>query len=369
MAETSIILVIDDEEAMRDSCSLILSKDGYTAETAENGQIGLEKAREMKPALALIDLKMPGLSGFEVLERIKDIDPGIIPIVITGYATVESAVEAMKKGAYDFLPKPFTPDELRIIIRRALERRKLALEAETLRREKKLMEENFITMVSHQLRSPLVAIQQYFEVILAGMVGQVEEAQKEMILRARERLESLLRLINDWLDMARISRGQIVDKLKPLALEKLLEKQVEFMKPLAQESGVKLELRPMGRTALVLADEQSLEQVFSNLISNAIKYNKPGGSVIVTLREEDGTLVADVTDTGIGISREHLPLVFDQFYRVSRREDQKTKGTGLGLAIAKKIVEAHNGIIQVESEPERGSTFSVRLPKAEPEGK
>jgi len=282
---------------------------------------------------------------------------------------VESAIEAMKKGAYDFLPKPFTPDELRIIIRRALERRKLAMEAETLRREKKLMEENFITMVSHQLRSPLVAIQQYFEVILAGMVGQVEDTQKDMILRARERSEGLLHLINDWLDMARISRGQIVDKLKPLALEKLLDKLVDFMKPLAQESRVKLELRPMERTALVLADEQSLEQVFSNLISNAIKYNKPGGSVIVTLREEDGTLVADVTDTGIGISREHLPLVFDQFYRVSRREDQKTKGTGLGLAIAKKIVEAHNGIIQVESEPGQGSTFSVRLPKAVPEDK
>jgi len=369
MAETPIILVIDDEEAMRDSCSMILTKDGFRAETAENGHIGLEKARELKPALALIDLKMPGLSGFEVLERIKDIDPAIIPIVITGYATVESAIEAMKKGAYDFLPKPFTPDELRIIVRRALERRKLAMEAESLRREKKLMEENFITMVSHQLRSPLVAIQQYFEVILAGMVGQVEDAQKGMILRARERLESLLHLINDWLDMARISRGQIVDKVKPLALEKLLEKQVEFMKPLAQEFKVRLELRPVEKTALVLGDEQSLEQVFSNLISNAIKYNKPGGSVIITLREEDSTLVADVADTGIGISREHLPLVFDQFYRVSRSEDQKIKGTGLGLAIAKKIVEAHNGTIQVTSEPGQGSTFSVRLPKAEPEGK
>jgi len=369
MAETPIILVIDDEEAMRDSCSLILVKDGYRAETAENGQVGLEKARELKPALALIDLKMPGLSGFEVLEKIKDIDSRIIPIVITGYATVESAVEAMKKGAYDFLPKPFTPDELRIIIRRALERRKLAMEAETLRREKKLMEENFITMVSHQLRSPLVAIQQYFEVILAGMAGQVEDVQRDMILRARERLESLLHLINDWLDMARISRGQIVDKLKPLALEKLLDKQLEFMKPLAQEFRVKLELRPMERTALVLADEQSLEQVFSNLISNAIKYNKSEGSVIITLREENGSLVADVTDTGIGISREHLPLVFDQFYRVSRSEDQKIKGTGLGLAIAKKIVEAHNGSIEVASELGRGSTFSVRLPKAEPEKK
>ena len=369
MAEQPIILVIDDEEAMRDSCSMILTKDGFRAETAANGLVGLEKARDLKPALTLIDLKMPGLSGFEVLEKIKEIDPGIIPIVITGYATVESAVEAMKKGAYDFLPKPFTPDELRIIIGRALERRKLAKEAETLRREKKLMEENFITMVSHQLRSPLVAIQQYFEVILAGMAGQVDDAQKEMILRARERLERLLNLINDWLDMARISRGQIVDKLKPLALDKLLDRQVEFMRPLALEFKVGLKLRPAEGPALVLGDEQSLEQVFSNLITNAIKYNKPDGSVTITIRAEDQTILTDVTDTGIGISREHLPLVFDQFYRVSRSEDQKIKGTGLGLAIAKKIVEAHNGSIEVASEPGRGSTFSVRLPKAEPEDK
>jgi two-component system sensor histidine kinase/response regulator len=369
VTEKPIILIIDDEEAMRDSCSMILAKDGFRAETAETGQIGLEKVRKLKPALALIDLKMPGLSGFEVLEKLKDIDPKTIPIVITGYATVESAVEAMKKGAYDFLPKPFTPDELRIIIGRALERRKLAQEAETLRREKKLMEENFITMVSHQLRSPLVAIQQYFEVILAGMAGRVEDTQKEMILRAKERLGSLLQLINDWLDMARISRGQIVDKFQPLALDKLLEKQLEFMRPLAEEFKVRLELRPTEKPALVLGDEQSLEQVFSNLITNAIKYNKAEGSVAVTVREEDQTILAEVADTGIGISNEQLPFIFDQFYRVSRREDQKIRGTGLGLAIAKKIVEAHHGSIQVSSEPGRGSTFSVRLPKAEPEKK
>lgn len=367
MPEKSIILIIDDEAAMRDSCSMILAKDGYRPENAENGQAGLEKARELKPDLALIDLKMPGLSGFEVLEKLRDIDPQIIPIVITGYATVESAVEAMKKGAYDFLPKPFTPDELRIIIRRALERRKLAREAETLRREKKIMEENFITMVSHQLRSPLAAIQQYFEVILAGMAGRVDDAQKEMIVRARERLAGLLQLINDWLDMARITRGQIVDKFAPFPLEKLLSRQVEFMRPSAQEHQVRIEFKPPATTALVLGDEQSLEQVFSNLITNAIKYNRPDGSVAVSVREEDDFLVVDVSDTGIGIGREHLPLIFDQFYRVSRREDQKVKGTGLGLAIAKKIVEAHNGSIQVNSEPGQGSTFSVRLPKAEPE--
>jgi signal transduction histidine kinase len=169
--------------------------------------------------------------------------------------------------------------------------------------------------------------------------------------------------------MARISRGQIVDKFKPLALDKSLEKQLEFMRPLAQEFKVRLELRPTEKPALVLGDEQSLEQVFSNLITNAIKYNKPEGSVTIAIREENDTILAEVIDTGIGISNEQLPFIFDQFYRASRSEDQKIKGTGLGLAIAKKIVEAHKGSIQATSEPGQGSTFSVRLPKAEPEKK
>ncbi|MGB8952194.1 MAG: ATP-binding protein [Candidatus Aminicenantales bacterium] len=358
-----LVLVIDDEEAMRDSCTQILIKSRFRAETAEDGSIGLQKIKELRPDLVLIDLKMPGISGFDVLENLKQIDPEVIPIVITGYATVDSAVEAMKKGAYDFLPKPFTPEELRIIIRRALERRKLAQEAETLRREKKLIEENFITMVSHQLRSPLVAIQQYFEVILAGMAGQVEEKQKEMILRAHERLDGLLRLINDWLDLARINRGQIVDKFRNLDIQKTLEKLIEFMKPLAQEHDVTLEFAPSSPSVTVNGDEETLEQVFTNLLSNAIKYNRPGGSVKVCLKEDKETISLEVKDTGIGIPQEHLPHIFDQFYQVSRSESKKMKGSGLGLSIAKKIVDAHNGTIQVSSEHGKGSIFTVILPK------
>lgn len=359
-----VILVIDDEESMRDSCSQILTKSDFQAITAEDGTIGLEKLTALKPEVALIDLKMPGISGFEILEKIGEIDAHIIPIVITGYATVDSAVEAMKKGAYDFLPKPFTPEELRIIIKRALERRKLILEAESLRLEKKLMEENFITMVSHQLRSPLVTIQQYFEVILAGMAGQVEEKTKEMIGRARDRLDGLLKLINDWLDLARISRGQIVDKFRRIDLRKLLEKQVEFLRPFAQENSVSLELEPSTPSASIQGDEQTLEQVFSNLITNAIKYNRPQGRVTIRLREEPGLIAVEVEDNGIGIAKEQIPHVFDQFYQVSRREGQRFKGTGLGLSIAKKIVEAHNGSILVSSEPGKGSLFTVLLPKS-----
>jgi signal transduction histidine kinase len=365
LRKSPVILVIDDEESMRDSCSLILTKGGFQAETAENGTIGLEKIKEVKPDLVLVDLKMPGISGMEVLEKTREIDPNIISVVITGYATVDSAVEAMKRGAYDFLPKPFTPEELRLIIRRGLERRKLILETETLRREKKLMEENFITMVSHQLRSPIVAVLQYFEVILGGMVGSISEKQKEMLQRAKHRLESLLNLINDWLDAQRIDKGQIVDKFKPLSLREIVKKLVEDMKPLAQKYEITLELGACSENDIVQGDKETLEQVFSNLITNAIKYNKPKGRVFVTIKENRDSIAAEIQDTGIGIAKEHLPFLFDQFYRVSRSEDLKMKGTGLGLSIAKKIVEAHGGSIQVSSEPGKGSTFTVFLPKPE----
>jgi two-component system sensor histidine kinase/response regulator len=359
------VLVIDDEASMRDSCSMILKKEGFETDSAENGILGLEKIEANKPDFVIIDLKMPRMSGQEVLDKVREIDRDIIPIVITGYATVESAVEAMKKGAYDFLPKPFSPEELRIIMRRGLERKKLIRETERLRREKKLMEENFITMVSHQLRSPLVAIVQYFEVILAGMAGRVEERQKEMILKAKERSEGLLNLINDWLNIARMNGGQIVDKLKPTSVGILLSKIIDFLQPVTEENNISLKLDPPIGGDLVLGDEESLGQVFTNLINNAIIYNRSAGSVTVSVREMVDHIRVDVKDTGVGISPEHIPLIFDQFYQIDRSKREGDKGSGLGLTIAQKIVKAHRGSIQVSSELGKGSIFSVMLPKAD----
>jgi signal transduction histidine kinase len=359
------VLVVDDEAAMRDSCRMILEREGFDTDTAENGVIGLEKIEANRPDFVIIDLKMPLISGQEVLEKVREIDRDIIPIVITGYATVESAVEAMKKGAYDFLPKPFSPEELRIIMRRGLERKKLIRETKRLREEKKLMEENFITMVSHQLRSPLVAIVQYFEIILAGMVGDVDDKQKEMILKAKERSEGLLELINDWLSIARMNGGQIVDNLKPTSLEEILSKIVDFLQPVAKEKDVSLKLEAPSGDEVILGDPESLEQLFVNLISNAIVYNRPEGSVSVSLDDLEDSIQVDIEDTGVGIAPEHIPLIFDQFYQIDRSKRSGDKGSGLGLTIAKKIAEAHRGSIQVSSELGKGSVFTVIFPKTE----
>jgi len=362
--QKATILVIDDEKAMRDSCYQVLSKDGYATETAENGQSGLQKIREVRPDLVLIDLKMPGMGGMELLEKIGQIDPDIISIVITGYATIESAVEAMKRNAYDFLPKPFTPDQLRIVIKRGLERRRLAAESARLRREKMMMRENFITLVSHQLRSPLASVKQYFGVIREGFAGEVTDKQKEIIQKAGGYIDSLVQLINDWLDMSRVEAGRIRDKSEPVSLAAVLSEALEVLKPQAEAKKVVLELNSADNLPLLNGDPKCLKEAFLNLLSNGIKYNREGGRVTVTVREQGDDLVIEVSDTGIGISRENLPFIFDEFFRIKSKETQHITGTGLGLSIARKIIEAHNGCVKVVSEPGRETTFSILLPKA-----
>ena len=366
VSQKATILVIDDEEAIRDSCCQVLSKDGYVTGTAENGHIGLRKIREVKPELVLIDLKMPRMGGMELLEKIGEIDPNIIAVVITGYATIESAVEAMKRNAYDFLPKPFTPDQLRIVVKRGLERRRLTLESARLRWEKEMMRENFITLVSHQLRSPLVSVKQYFGVLREGFAGEVTDKQKEIIQKAGGYIDGFLQLINDWLDMARVKAGRIAEKLEPVSLASVLSETLETLKPQAEVRKVVLKLCANDNLPLVNGDSKCLNKAFLNLVSNAINYNREGGTVILSVKEKEDDLVVEVSDTGIGISQENLPFVFDEFFRVKSRETQHISGTGLGLPIAKRVIEAHNGCIKVVSELGKGTTFSILLPKVQP---
>ncbi len=364
MPENDCILIIDDEEGMRDSCCQALSKEGYHLETAEDGDKGLCKIRETKPDMVLIDLKMPGMSGMDLLKNLRDFDPSIISVVITGYASIESAVEAMKLHAYDFLPKPFTPEQLRIIVRKGLEKRRLSIEAMRLRCEKEKMRKNFITLVSHQLRSPIVSILQTFEVILEGFSGKVAGKQKEMIEGVKQRIEELLQLINDWLNMSCIENGKLMERFEEVALEPIILKSIETMQPLAKRKQIVLK-EELDSLPLIRGHRETLKQVFINIISNGINYNHRGGTVTVRGRAEGGYVIVHISDTGIGISEDSLPYIFEDFFRVKTKETQDVTGSGLGLSIAKRIIEAHHGTIRVASDPGCGTTFSLFLPKIE----
>jgi len=487
------ILVIDDEQIMRDGCSRILAKDGWSVLCAENGAQGLEemKGHPENIDVILLDLMMPGMSGMEVLDHIRTYDPNLLVIVITGYATVESAVEAMKKGAYDFIPKPFTPDQLRIVVRRALERRALQKEADFLRkeREKSLrdiatekskiktiincmgdgvlvcdldscivlsnpaasrmlkapetcllgnylnqchlpqdlshtieeslktkdmsytsvsqelsvgepgeiflrahtapvrndlgetmgsvtvlqdishlkeldkMKSEFIAMVTHELRAPIAVVEQQLTVILSKMAGELTEKQEQLLSRAKERTKGLLNLIKDLLDLSKIEAGKLVQYKEPLSLQEVIQKTVDLMRIEAENKKIDLQFSFPPKISLIHADRNSVEGIFTNLISNAIKYTPEGGKVRIDLGEEGGFVKAHVSDTGIGIKKEDLPRIFDKFYRVKTKETSQIVGTGLGLSIVKSIVDAHLGSITVNSREGEGTTFAVSFPK------
>jgi signal transduction histidine kinase len=360
MAEKAKILIIDDEEVVLDSCLQILKGGQFQIQTASNGTLGLQLVEEFQPDLVFVDLKMPGISGFEVLEKVHALDSTIVVVVITGFATVSSAVDAMKKGAYDFLPKPFTPDEFRLITRRSVERRKLMLEAIALRREKELLREQFASIVSHELKAPLSAVQQNLFALEFELEKAMTEEQKGKCERIKTRIADMLKLINSWLRVIRVDINQLREGFKPLSVAEPVNAAVENLATLAARKGIQVHFEP-GDLPQINGDGVSLTEVFINIISNSLKYSPDFSTVTITATEEEKKVKVSVRDEGIGISSEDLPHIFDGFYR-GKSGQEAAAGHGIGLAVTRQIVEAHDGTVSVESTPGKGTTFTVSLP-------
>jgi len=355
------ILIIDDEEVVLDSCSQILKGGKYLISTAMNGELGLKLVKEFQPDLVYVDLKMPGISGFEVIEKIRELDPLIVVIVITGYATVSSAVDAMKNGAYDFLPKPFTPDEFRLVTQRGLDKRRLVLETLALRREKEMLREQFAAIVSHELKAPLGAVQQNLFVLVDDLSGQLTDEQKERFERMKVKLNDLTNLILTWLRVLSVDVQKIQEQFKPTSMTTVVSKAVESVQPQATRKDIQILAPDQGPFPPVNGDEGTLVETVVNLLGNAIKYSRNGGVITLKIEQNGDDLCLSVADTGIGIAKDDLPYIFNDFY--TGQDGQKVeKSTGLGLAICRRIIEAHHGSIDVESELGQGSTFTVRLP-------
>ncbi len=357
------VLVIDDDEVARDSAKVLLSRWGYRVSLAERGEQGLELLQRDPPDLVVVDLQMPGISGLEVLKAVRETDPTMVCIMVTGFATLESAVDAMKQGAYDFLAKPFSPDELKLVVTRGLERRFLELETKKLKEEKARMEANFVTMVSHQMRSPLAAVRQLLEVAATESLGPMPEAYQGLIARAAARLDGLMQDINAWLDMVRIGEEGVAKRKQAVELGELVRRLAQRAALEAEAAGQSLEVEPPAGEVTLEVDPQSLMEALYNIVSNAVKYNREGGRVTITTRVTPHQVDIRIGDQGPGIPPAELPFIFDDFFRSKDPRLKSKPGTGLGLAITRRIVRAHGGEVTASSRPGQGSTFVVSLPR------
>ena len=365
------ILITDDELGMRLGISRTLrgftvrvpdvnGEVGFTVNEAESGEKALEKIAQLPPDILLLDHKMPGISGLEVLDRVGAVKSDMLTIMITAYASIETAVTATKRGAYDFLAKPFTPDELKGTIRKAAIRLILAKQTRKLAEEKRQVRFQFVRTLGHELKAPLNAVEGYLQLIKDRKLGDDPAAYSEMLGRSLVRLEGMRKLIADLLDLTQIESGQKNRRITELDVAEVARAGIETQLPEAGPRGIVLELHTNGPVPLI-ADRGEVEMVLNNLLSNAVKYNRDRGRVDVTLHRGEGQVTISVADTGIGMTPQETSKLFGEFMRMRNEKTASILGSGLGLSIIKKLAALYGGEATVESTPDVGSTFSVVL--------
>jgi two-component system, sensor histidine kinase and response regulator len=371
--ETLRILVVDDEPGMRLGAARALrdlkihlpevqAEVGFVVDTAESGERALEIISETAPDILLLDHKLPGLSGLDVLDRISAQKDKMLTVMITAYASLETAVTAIKRGAYDFLAKPFTPAELKATVRKAAESLVVARQARKLAREQRQVRFQFISVLAHELKAPLAAVQGYLEIIKNRTGGDDPGVYDHMLERSLLRMDGMRKLIIDILDLTRIESGQKKRELAPLDLREAAGAVLETFGALAAQRRLTLALHADASVSL-WADRGEIEIILNNLVSNAIKYNRDGGRVDVTITAREGVATIAVADTGIGMSDAEAKKLFNDFVRIKNAKTRNILGSGLGLSIVKKLAYLYGGDVTVISEPDVGSTFTVVLPQ------
>jgi len=373
------VLVVDDEPGIRQGCRKVLEPLGYQVESAETIKAALTRIEQTDFDLVLIDVMMPDGRGIDLLEPILARDADTVCVIITGYATVELAVQAIKQCAYDFLAKPFDADVLELTVRQGIERRRLALEAKRARALETQLDDlqhekaelarldkfktNFMWMMAHELRSPLGASQSLLRTILKGMAGALSEDQHELLSRVELRLSGLQTLVNDLLGLAASKNPELELQIEQLNLVALLMDVTQELAPKAEEKGVHLRYKPQSTPLFIHSSSDGLKTILSNLLDNAIKYTPEGGSVTLNVYAQDNDVEIQVTDTGIGIPVEGLEHLGEEFFRAPNARHTGLPGTGLGLSIVKQVLDRLGGHLEVRSVQDQGTTFTVCLPK------
>ncbi|HPJ35531.1 MAG TPA: ATP-binding protein [Spirochaetota bacterium] len=371
------VLIVDDEPGICSGISRILSgysvsfpflEENFTFETIEagSGEEAVEIIDRDGADIVLLDNKLPGMYGIDVLEYInkKQIDCNVM--MITSYASLDLAIKATNNGAYNFVPKPFTPQELKASMESITKNLYLRRMTNRLNTQEKQIRNQFMTILSHELKLPLSAIEGYLRIMKDRLAGDRIDDYDDIINRSLERMKGIRSLITDLLELTKIESDKKNREKRLIDITDIAVKSGDIISPLAEQKNVRIYLEAEPEEIYYLADPETMEIIFNNLISNAVKYNKESGEVRCVTREHRDSIQISVTDTGIGLSEEEIPELFQEFVRIKNEKTVKIAGTGLGLSITRKIVEdIYHGTISVTSVPDEGTTFTVHLPKTD----
>lgn len=365
------VMVVDDEIGMRmgvlralDDFSMNvpeLSEDiSLEVQQASSGEEALKKISTARPDILLLDYKLPDMTGLEVMEKVGLEKGDLLAIMITAYASLETAVTATRNGAYDFLAKPFTPAELKAAVRKAARHLILQRQAKRLAEEKRQVRFQFISVVAHELKAPLSALEGYLNIMKDHSAGDDPAVYAHMISRCLVRTEGMRKLVTDLLDLTRIESGKKKREIIDLDIREAAQAAIETSAPMAAERKIAIDLH-CDRPITMQADRGELDIIFNNLVSNAVKYNRDDGRVDVTIKAIKDSVVITVKDTGIGMSAEESAKLFNDFVRIKNEKTRNILGSGLGLSIVKKLAGLYGGAVEVASQPNVGSTFTVTL--------
>lgn len=362
------ILVVDDEPEFLLYISEVLARAGYLVERADCAASAKRALAKSRFALMISDLGLPDGSGLDLLKDARKTDPLCEGVALTGRGTVDSALEAMREGVYDYLIKPCAPEIVLAAVRRGVEHHSLkrALLDKTAQLERLQAQladrSKMIQNVSHELKNPLSVVYGYSSFLLKSRDECKPEDIERSLSSIHNNAERLNHLLEELLESTRVSAKKIDLDRKPVSAAKLVKEALDSFAMEAKRRGVAL--RSGGACAeAVSADAKRIMQVLANLLTNALKFTSEGGEVAVYALDEGSEVLFKVRDTGCGIAPEDMPHLFERFYQADSTKARHA-GLGLGLDISRGIVELHGGRIAVRSEPGHGSEFSFSLPKA-----
>lgn len=349
------VLVVDDEMGPRESLKMILNP-YYNVHVAERGGQAIDMLKQYPVDLVTLDLKMPGVGGIHVLEKLKQHDPDIEAIIITGYGSLDTAIEGLRLGAFDYISKPFDVNHILSLVKRGLERRRAKAKL-------RQVKSDFLSNISHELRTPLSVVVGFVYLLLNQVIGKLSDEQQKVLETVYRNSEELLELIDNVLWMTSLNAGDGAMIVERFDAGEVIDDTVKRYERTLKEKGLEVSVEKSAARIDITSDRSKVERIFQNVFNNAVKFT-PKGKIDVRVRttaDRSGAEI-EVSDTGIGIEKNKIDSIFEPFQQADGSLQRSFAGLGLGLTVARRMADLIGGKLEIASKPNVGTHVVMKFP-------